>query len=334
MLRNLFLCMAVFVSTAMFAKTELRFNQDGEFKIVQFTDTHFKVGKDASKAAVECISEVLVAEQPDMVMLTGDVVWSDSVIDGFKAILRPILERKIPFAFVFGNHDAQFELDHAQIYDFIQPLPYSLMPVRTPGVDSPDYAVEILSSKSDSVASVLYCLDSHMKTPIKGIGKYAWLKPEQVMWYKDLSWAYQVKNDGDTVPSLMFFHIPIPEVAAAWEDNENMGYGTKGENVCCPALNSGMFTAVKERGDVFGMFFGHDHDNDFAVDYYDVLLGYGRYSGGNTVYNHLGKNGARIIVLKEGEKTLDTWVRLRDDEIIDKASFPSDFKGKKRKKKK
>ncbi len=334
MLRKIFLSMAVLVGTAMFAKTELRFNSNGEFKIAQFTDTHYKVGKNASEAAVKCVEEILAAEQPDFVMLTGDIVYSDSVIDGFKAVLRPILQRKIPFAFVFGNHDTQFELGHAEIYDFLQALPYSVMPKRSPGIDSPDYAVEVLSSKNDSVASVLYCLDSHAKTPIKGVGRYAWLKPEQVMWYKDLSWAYQVKNDGDTVPSIMFFHIPVPEMAEAWSDNKNMGYGSQGEKVSCPAINSGMFTAIKERGDVFGVFCGHDHDNDFAVDYYDVLLGYGRYSGGNTVYNHIGKNGARIIVLKEGEKSLDTWVRLRDNEVIDKASFPTDFKGKKRKNKK
>lgn len=326
--------MAILVGIAMFAKTDLRFNSDGEFKIAQFTDTHYKVGKGASEAAIKCVEEVLAAEQPDFVMLTGDIVYSDSVIDGLKAVLKPILQRKIPFAFVFGNHDTQFELDHAGIYDFLQSLPYSVMPGRSPGIDSPDYAIEVLSSKNDSVRSVLYCLDSHTKTPIKGIGRYAWLKPEQVMWYKDLSWAYQVKNNGDTLPSVMFFHIPLPEMAAAWDDNENMGYGSKGEKVSCPALNSGMFTAIKERGDVFGVFCGHDHDNDFAVDYFDVLLGYGRYSGGNTVYNHIGKNGARIIVLKEGEKSLDTWVRLRDGEVIDKVSFPVDFKGKKRKKKK
>ena len=42
-------------------------------------------------------------------------------------------------------------------------------------------------------------------------------------------------------------------------------------------------------GDVFGVFCGHDHDNDFVTQYAGVMLGYGRYSGGKTVYNHLGK---------------------------------------------
>lgn len=37
-----------------------------------------------------------------------------------------------------------------------------------------------------------------------------------------------------------------------------------------------------------GMFVGHDHNNDYAVAYKEVLLAYGRYTGGNTVYNDLG----------------------------------------------
>lgn len=57
-------------------------------------------------------------------------------------------------------------------------------------------------------------------------------------------------------------------------------------------LNTGMFAAMKASGDVMGTFVGHDHDNDYAVMWKDILLAYGRYTGGNTVYNHL-PNGAR-----------------------------------------
>ncbi len=60
-----------------------------------------------------------------------------------------------------------------------------------------------------------------------------------------------------------------------------------------------------------GMFVGHDHNNnDYAVAYKEVLLAYGRYTGGNTVYNDLASNGARVIVLREGERKFDTYIRL------------------------
>ena len=59
------------------------------------------------------------------------------------------------------------------------------------------------------------------------------------------------------------------------------------EKACAPELNTGMFTAMKEAGDVMGMFVGHDHDNDYAVMWKGILLAYGRFTGGNTEYNHL-----------------------------------------------
>ena len=48
---------------------------------------------------------------------------------------------------------------------------------------------------------------------------------------------------------------------------------------------------------------GHDHDDDYAVMWHGVLLAYGRYTGGDTVYNNL-PNGARVIELTEGENGL------------------------------
>ena len=80
-----------------------------------------------------------------------------------------------------------------------------------------------------------------------------------------------------------------------------------------------------ERGDVMGMFCGHDHIDDYAIAYYGLLLAYGRYTGGNTVYNGLpGGNGARIVVLHESERTLDTWIRTAEG-TSQRTSFPTDY---------
>ncbi len=68
---------------------------------------------------------------------------------------------------------------------------------------------------------------------------------------------------------------------------------------------------MKEMGDIEGVFVGHDHDNDYAVMWQGILLAYGRYTGGNTVYNNLS-NGARIIELTEGEKGFRTWIRTKN----------------------
>lgn len=67
----------------------------------------------------------------------------------------------------------------------------------------------------------------------------------------------------------------------------------------------------------------NDHDNDYAVMWKGILLAYGRYSGGNTVYNHL-PNGARVIELNEGTRTFSSWIRLKG-EVVDKVVYPSGF---------
>lgn len=53
----------------MAQKSELKFSKDGKFKIVQFTDVHFKYGNRASDIALERINQVLDDERPDLVIL-------------------------------------------------------------------------------------------------------------------------------------------------------------------------------------------------------------------------------------------------------------------------
>ena len=81
------LCMTVFCFAQ---KSELRFNKDGKFKIVQFTDVHFKYKNPASDIALERINQVLDEEQPDFVISTGDVVYSAPADKGMLQVLEQV----------------------------------------------------------------------------------------------------------------------------------------------------------------------------------------------------------------------------------------------------
>ena len=85
-----------------------------------------------------------------------------------------------------------------------------------------------------------------------------------------------------------------------------------------------MFTAMMEGEDVMGIFVGHDHDNDYTTLFRNIVLGYGRYSGGNTEYNHL-KAGARIIVLEEGQRRFNTYIREWDGTVLDQSTYPDSY---------
>lgn len=302
----------------------LKFNQAGEFKIVQFTDVHFKYGNPASDIALERIDEVLEAERPDLVVLTGDVIYAAPAGKGMRTVLERVSAHQVPFVVTFGNHDDEQGMTRTQLYDLIRSVPGCLMPDRA-GQASPDYTLTVQSSDGKGGhAAVLYFFDSHSYSKLEDVKGYDWLTFDQVENYRRQSAAFTEANGGQPLPALSFFHIPLPEFNRAASDEGAILVGTRMEKACAPALNTGMFTAMKEAGDVMGVFVGHDHDNDYAVMWHGILLAYGRYTGGNTVYNHLS-NGARVIVLKEGRRTFDTWIDLAGGRQVNRATYPDSF---------
>lgn len=300
----------------------LRFGADGKFKIVQFTDVHFQYHNPASDIALQRMEEVMDTERPDLVMLTGDVVYAAPADSGMRAVLDCIAKRRIPFAVTFGNHDDNFDKTRSELYDVIRAVPGNCQPDRGE-TQSPDFALPIRSSDNKRNAAVLYCLDSGTWRGDE-TSDYDWISNHQIEWYRNLSARHSEANGRVPLPSLAFFHIPLPEYNQASSDESAVLIGTRMEKACAPEVNSGMFVAMKECGDVMGIFVGHDHDNDYAVMWKDILLAYGRYTGGNTVYNHL-PNGARVIVLKEGKRTFNTWIRLAGGQVVNKASYPDSF---------
>ena len=59
----------------------LRVRADDTFTIVQFTDTHFTNGAPEDKQTLALMAAILEAEQPDLVMLTGDVIDGSAAPD-------------------------------------------------------------------------------------------------------------------------------------------------------------------------------------------------------------------------------------------------------------
>ena len=296
--------------------------KDGKFKIVQFTDLHYKLGNPASRQATDCLYEIVKAEQPDLVVLTGDVIYSKPGDMCLQQVLNVLSDLKVPFCYLLGNHDPEQGIPVNQLYDQAQQNSYCVQPKRNG--NTLDYALPIKSGDGTKTAAVLYCMDTHDYCKMVGVGGYQWLTSKQIGLYRNWSAAFKRQNGGKPVPALMFMHYPLPEYNDAVANTQVVLYGTRMEKAYAPNLNSGMFTAVKECGDVMGVFCGHDHDNDYSLMYYRVLLAHGRFSGGNTEYNHL-RNGARIIVLHEGQRNFDTYIRERGGQILYQTTYPDSY---------
>lgn len=321
----LILLLGVLFQISLQAETPvLKFNKKGKFKIVQFTDVHFKYGNPASEIALERMKEVLEAERPDLVIFTGDVIYASPADQGMRTVLNVVADRKIPFGVVYGNHDHEQGMSREDLLKVIQSVPYNLSGQAEEISGVTNFILPVKSSDGKKDALILYCLDSHAYSSVKGIGGYDFLKADQIEWYRENSKNFTAANGGEPFPSLAFFHIPLPEYNQAAADENAILVGTRMEKACAPVLNTGMFTAMKQQKDIVAVFVGHDHDNDYVVNWKGILLGYGRYTGGNTVYNDL-PNGARVIEMTEGKRELTTWVRLGDKEVINRIHYPVDF---------
>ncbi|MPN45296.1 hypothetical protein SDC9_192863 [bioreactor metagenome] len=123
---------------------------------------------------------------------------------------------------------------------------------------------------------------------------------------------------------MAYFHIPLPEYRQAFNDDKNIRFGERLENECPPELNSGMFLAMREMRDVMATFVGHDHVNNYIVNYSDIALVFGCFSGWRTTYISQ-MNGVRVVELKEDKREFDTWIHLLDGTIKDKVSYPNEF---------
>lgn len=306
------------------AQNLLKFNQEGKFKIVQFTDVHNIYNDPRSQVALQRIKEVLSIEKPDLVIFTGDVIYGKPAEEGFREVLSLVSDFKIPFGITFGNHDDEQGMTRKQLLDIASSFEYNLTTTAEGVSGFSNYVLPVKSNDMTKNAAILYCMDSNSYSKIKNIGGYDFISFDQISWYRDNSRKFTSENNGKPVQSFAFFHIPLPEYGYAAEGQNSVMVGTRMEQACAPKLNSGMFAAMKEMGDVKGVFVGHDHDNDYAVYWNNVLLAYGRYSGGNTVYNHLS-NGARIIELTEDGTTFTTWITLAGGKIINKTICPDDF---------
>ena len=318
---SVIMLMTAIAAMAQQPEAALKFHADSTFKIIQLTDLHFNPTMPEESAKTFARMDYIVGEEhPDFIAITGDVIYGGHPS---KELLKSIVARldsyKVPYSIVYGNHDAEQEMSRAEMSQIIADGTYSLNTLNEAG-ELADIRLTITSDEEGNVDPFdIYMLDSHdySQMPDK-VGGYAWFTKEQIDWMRSSCENATQANGGCHVPSLAFFHIPFPEFYDAWvlaqEKRHNGVVGLRGEYGGHPRINSGMYATMLETGNVIGVFCGHDHDSDYIVPYYGMALVYGRYSGDDSVYNHLA-HGTRVILIKQGESAFRTWIHEDDGRI-------------------
>ncbi|MFC0673696.1 metallophosphoesterase family protein [Brachybacterium hainanense] len=309
---------------------QLAFDADGTFTIVQFNDTQDTHTTD--RRTIALMHAVLEDADPDLVVINGDVISGGpttelEVKQALNNVVLPMQERGIPFAVTFGNHDEDSTpltgLDETAYLEFLSQ--YSCC-ANAPGAavtGTGNQVLPVRSAAGDRDAFAVWLLDSGRYAPeriagqdLEGYPSWDWLRFDQVEWYARTSRELEQRN-GALVPGLIFQHIALWEHRFAWfggvdrrteEDHARARrrhgiIGERNEEECPGPFNSGLFSALLHRGDVRGVFVGHDHTNTYSADYYGVTLGYGPGTGFGT-YGLGGEDdhrlrGARVFRLTQ-----------------------------------
>jgi len=311
------------VLNAQKSKTILKFNKKETFKIIQFTDVHWSTGQIGNNATLAMMRDVLDMEKPNLVVFTGDIVLSEGEPDkvvkkGWREVCVPLQERKINWVAMLGNHDSEGNYQRDSVFSYLSSLPYNInYSIKN---TQNDFYMPIIN-KNGQTSSVLYFFDSHEYAGIFEPGKYAWITDNQINWYKQTSNNFKKLNDNEPIPSIAFFHIPIPEYKDVAKLNNVVGHVN--EDVSSPEINSGLFSAMALQDDIMGVFVGHDHNNDYIGEWYNIALAYGRCSG-NNAYGDL-RIGCRAISLYPNRFKFDTWIATPTQKKFP-YSYPANYK--------
>lgn len=324
------------------SRHRLTFGDDGEFRILVLSDIH-GTGNTISTLAKNSMRLLVERENPDLVMFGGDNTWGiseEAQLERCIADMVEILEKKqIPWGHVYGNHDAEgdnVKKDRQQeIYESFEYCVSQAGDTDLPGTGN--YVLPVYASDNERVLFNIWALDSgdyltaeesEAYLPISGTYQgyttsiYDYISPELVRWYSDTSERMEAYN-GAAVPGMMIFHIPLQESYSAWVNREAVYYtGEKRETVCASEINSGMFAAVTERGDIKAIVNGHDHINTYMVEYAGVKLCYCSTIS-DSVYNHPDIHGGRVFVIREDDPSdVQTYMSYVNDTYVEPVSVP------------
>jgi predicted MPP superfamily phosphohydrolase len=216
------------------AKKSLQFRTDGTFKIVQFTDLHWKNGEPDDQQTYELMKRILEQETPDLIVFTGDMIHSEMTLNPKESFLESVKiadQLGIPWAAVFGNHDAEVGVTREELMELQQQSEFCVAesgPSDVKGVGN--FVIEVQGVISQQVAAALYCFDSGSYS-LEQVEGYEWIDMTQIAWYLEQSTAFAKSNNGSPLPALAFFHIPLPEYQELW--NLYTCYGHNYEGVGC-----------------------------------------------------------------------------------------------------
>ncbi len=289
--------------------------KDGvEYRMLLLADTQLDGAPGRVRKTLKLIETLVDSVKPDIIITLGDnVEWQYSDIMA-KKLVKKFESFNIPYAITLGNHDSEGRKGRSWYGNLYENAPNSLFkygPSNIHGVGN--YSV-LLKDEEGNIIYDLIMMDSNVGRNYPDGRGYDFINSDQTEWYnwnvKGVSsekyGEFQPKS-GKVVPSICFFHIPLPEYGDAvnaiknGEIDSTKVVGEVREGVASAKINSGLFEVMKELTSTTHVFVGHDHVNNISVNWQGIQLSYGLKSGYTSYYSD-DMIGGTLVTLKKDRK--------------------------------
>lgn len=255
-------------------------------RILQITDTHFGTPTEQNRwrdlQTYRTISALLVEQQPDFIVHTGDFINNDQGPHVVWDALTFMDSLGIPWTHTLGNHD----IGAVSVEDYRLRMRRSAF-----GYSDRDgrrdycFRLDVTTDDKQRPAWTLFCFDSGFQVKSKHVSG------GQLEWFGEQLEAD--RSQGAAAPALALIHIPVAEFHGMYADRKFSGIF--GENVSFESDTGQTFAAFRQSQRIRAVFSGHDHANDFHGRWEGIELAYGRVTGWSG-YGDLVRGG-RLIEL-------------------------------------
>lgn len=248
------------------------FTTDRELKIMQLTDVHLGGGWISGKRdtmALNAIAKMVSVEKPDLVIITGDIVYPVPYQSTAFNNIRPhetfaafMESLGVYWTVTFGNHDSEFYSTHTREevsqYYLNPDFNYCLYQDTEDLYGCGNSVINVKNSQGIITQSI-FTIDSNAYVGESLIDTVSWaydnIHEDQIEWYKKtvegnneynknlisaLDNSDELLAQYGKLNTLLFFHIPIAEYGDAWfeyvennyqdTDEVKLVYGTARES--------------------------------------------------------------------------------------------------------
>ncbi len=299
-----------------------------DFKILNLTDPQLGNGEwadgDNCRFLIKTLTELVERVHPDLITVSGDLSWAGSDL-AYDKLAEFLDSFGIPWAPVWGNHDNQNGPEYIDsVADRYLTHPLCVYEKGDPALGNGNYVIRI--EENGKAVSAVLMMDSHDRAPYTkedGSEDTCWgkLYPAQMEWYREQINALTEEGCRDTA---MIMHIPFyayrdasaaafkkgvdlskvtPEEADGeeiWNDGYKTSCGVQYEGVCSYELDDGVFPVVRDLGSTKYVIVGHDHVNNWIIEYEGVTLVYGLKIGCGCYWNPILNGGTVLTVGDRG----------------------------------